>query len=70
MKKAERYHFGNDSEGKSTAEQERDAKVRGGTVDIRLTAELAKQGQDVTKLKHYMVRAKSKSSCRLTGRRK
>ena len=68
--KAERNHSGNDSEGESTAEQESVARRRGKTVAIRLTAELAKQGKDVTKPKHYRVRAKSKSERLFTGCRK
>ena len=63
--KAERYHLGNDSEGESIAEQ-----MRGETVTNRLTAELAKKGNDVTNPKHYRVRTKSKSERLLTGRRK
>ena len=63
--KCEHYHFGNDSEGESTAEQMREE-----TVINRLAAELAKQGKDVAKPKHYRVRTKSKSVRLLTGREK
>ena len=51
--KCERYHFGNDSEGENTAEQK----------------ELAKQGRDVAKPKHYRVRTRSKPERLLTGRK-